>query len=172
MDWTPVLAVQSWNTLLRCVLNRCSAWLTATLLPGKCHHGSVGCNDLSQGITAVPSSSKGSARSATSISAQNPSADHRVVSHLLWAIHGGFHTRPKVKHPREILWERAYTKIGSPLTENTYVILSMPQFKCLLRTQRKPEPLVKNILSATTAHSKTQKSVWSKHTSVPWSYSN
>lgn len=83
MDWTPVLAVQSWNTLLRCVLNRCSAWLTATLLPGKCHHGSVGCNDLSQGITAVPSSSKGSARSATSISAQNPSADHRVVSHLL-----------------------------------------------------------------------------------------
>lgn len=165
IDWTSVLAVQSWNTLLWCVLNRCSAWLTAALLPGKCHHGSVGSNDLSQGITAVPDSSEGSARSATSMSAPNPSVEHRTM-------HDGFHTWPKVKHPRDILLERTNTKTGSLLTENAHIILGMPWFKFLLCTQRKPEPLVKSILSTTTAHSKTQKSVLTKHTSVPWSYSN
>lgn len=33
IDWTPTLAAQSWNTLLRCVLNCCSDCLTASQPP-------------------------------------------------------------------------------------------------------------------------------------------
>lgn len=33
IDWTPTLAAQSWNTLLRCLLNCCSDCLRASQTP-------------------------------------------------------------------------------------------------------------------------------------------